>query len=72
MTYRIQMQGEARRLAREHDARMDMAWHSAALTRAKEFPSHAKFTGRKPKVRRMSAEEFRAAFRQIREGAKGG
>lgn len=68
MTYRLQMQGEARRLEREREAAMAAVWHGAALPRMSPFPSFSDFTGVKPKVRKLTPEEMKARFRAMREG----
>lgn len=63
------MLGEAKRLGREHEARMAAAWHTAALGRVKTFPSFADFTGIKPVMRKLTPDEMKARFQAMRESA---
>lgn len=69
MTYRLQMQGTAKRLEREHQQMAWAVWHTVALPGQKPFPSLAEFAGIKKTVRRMTPEEMKAKFRALREEA---
>lgn len=71
MTYRLQMQGEAKRLEREMQAQMSAVWHTASLGRVKKFPTFAEFTGIKPVVKKMTPAEMRARFQTMREQLAG-
>lgn len=67
MTYRLQMQGEGKRLERERQAQLADVWHTAALPRMKAFPTFAEFTGIKP--RGPTVSEVKAQFAAMRDGA---
>ena len=70
MTYRLQMQGEGKRLERERQERLSMVWHTITLPGRKPFPTHAEFTGIKPAVRKLTPDEMKARFRALREAAQ--
>lgn len=55
--------GAADRLAREHQARMSLAWHTAALPRLKKFPDLNSLMGVKRTARRQTASEMDAIFK---------
>jgi hypothetical protein len=67
MTYRLQMQGSAKRLEREHQQMAWAVWHTVTLPGQKPFPTLSEFTGIKKVVRRMTADEMKAKFRAMRE-----
>ncbi|HWW12691.1 MAG TPA: hypothetical protein VN018_09245 [Brevundimonas sp.] len=67
MTYRLQMQGEGKRLERERQAQLSDVWHTAALPRMSPLPTFAEFTGIKPVVRKLTPAEMKARFAGMRE-----
>lgn len=72
MTYRLQMQGEAKRMEREYQERMGVVWHTITLGRTgKPFPTFSAFTGVKPVVKKLTPAEMRARFQAMREEAAG-
>jgi len=67
--YFRQMKGEGRRLKREGDARIEQAWITAMLSRAKKVPRLEKLLeGDKPE--KVSVEEGFARIREIAKQAK--
>lgn len=59
--YLVQMRGAGERLKREHEGRAWLAWHSAALDRAKKLPALRRFvTGRAARPQRQSRETLQA------------
>lgn len=72
MTYRLQMQGTAKRFERERQERLSAVWHTVTLPGMKPFPSHSAFTGAKPVIRKQTPAEMKAAFASIREALKAG
>lgn len=48
-----------------------LAWHAAALPRARKFPSLDDMLGRKKTPRRQTADEIQAALRAWHERLKG-
>lgn len=66
MTYRLQMQGEAKRLERDQQARSWLAWQIARLGRVKDFPPLHELTGVKPVVHRQTPAEMKAVFAALR------
>lgn len=71
MTYRLQMQGEGKRLEREQQGRMAAVWHTSALPRMKPFPSFGDFTGIKAVLKKLTPAEMRAKFQAMREDLSG-
>lgn len=57
------LNGSARRLARERDERMSLAWHIAALERQKKLPKLQDMITDRPRRRKQTPEEFEAAVR---------
>lgn len=51
------LDGASKRLAREHDARAWLAWHTAALPRAKKFPKLSDLQTKKPARQKTLAEQ---------------
>ncbi|WP_196302184.1 hypothetical protein, partial [Streptococcus pneumoniae] len=59
--YRLRLDGVSKRFEREHQGRVWLAWHIAALPKIKTFPALDKLMGVKP--RRQTQEEIERNLR---------